>query len=142
MSSKWPLQKTGDQGHRVEVLQRLLVHRGLKIGVDGTFGPETEAAVKTFQTSQKLDADGMVGDLTWPAVLVQVKKGDEGEAVTAAQKLLVPRLVGLLDLEVDGIFGPDTDKGTRAYQKAAGFDVDGIIGPATWHGLIWEDPSP
>ena len=83
------MQKTGDQGHRVEVLQRLLVHRGLKIGVDGTFGPETEAAVKTFQSSQKLDADGMVGDLTWPAVLVQVKKGDEGDLPDLAQLSLL-----------------------------------------------------
>jgi hypothetical protein len=48
MSSEWPLQKAGDTGHRVKVLQRLLVHRGAKIGIDGMFGPETEGAVKSF----------------------------------------------------------------------------------------------
>jgi len=50
----------GSEGRQVELLQRAL--GGVK--VDGVFGPETEAAVRAFQTSRNLTADGVVGPLT------------------------------------------------------------------------------
>jgi N-acetylmuramoyl-L-alanine amidase len=34
------------------------------VAVDGIFGPQTEAAVKSFQQSNGLAADGIVGPLT------------------------------------------------------------------------------
>lgn len=41
-----------------------------KIGVspDGTFGPKTEAAVRTFQHNHNLVPDGIVGPKTWAAL--------------------------------------------------------------------------
>lgn len=36
---------------------------------DRVFGPEMEAAVKRLQKARGLDADGIVGEQTWPAVL-------------------------------------------------------------------------
>src|SRR5271154_3631639 len=50
----------GSEGRQVELLQRAL--GGIK--VDGVFGPETEAAVRAFQTSRNLTPDGVVGPLT------------------------------------------------------------------------------
>jgi len=47
-------------GSAVERLQK-----ALKIGVDGEFGPETEAAVKRLQERHGLSADGVVGPATW-----------------------------------------------------------------------------
>ncbi len=61
----------GDRGPEVRTLQQQLVQRGYAIEVDGEFGPETNAAVRAFQ-SQNLDergeplaVDGRVGALTW-----------------------------------------------------------------------------
>jgi peptidoglycan hydrolase-like protein with peptidoglycan-binding domain len=33
---------------------------------------------------------------------------------------------------VDGVFGPKTEAGVKALQKATGIAVDGIVGPETW----------
>jgi putative chitinase len=54
------LLKLGSTGEDVVKLQN-------KLGVDpiGKFGPKTEAAVKSWQSSNGLTADGIVGDGTW-----------------------------------------------------------------------------
>jgi len=52
-------------GLNVGVLQALLNRHGAKLVVDGIFGPLTEAAVKVFQKSHLIPADGIVGILTW-----------------------------------------------------------------------------
>jgi len=54
----------GSEGRQVELLQKAV--GGVK--VDGVFGPETEAAVRTFQTSRALTVDGVVGPATAAAL--------------------------------------------------------------------------
>jgi hypothetical protein len=53
----------------VKELQELLNADGFALAVDGLFGRSTEAAVKRFQNEQGLDDDGVVGPLTWAALL-------------------------------------------------------------------------
>jgi len=56
----------------VKELQELLVERGFPLpvgGVDGLFGSETQQAVKYFQASRDLRVDGIVGPITWGALL-------------------------------------------------------------------------
>jgi N-acetyl-anhydromuramyl-L-alanine amidase AmpD len=60
---KRAMLRKGDQGNSVRVLQSLL-----RIGVDGGFGPETETAVKAFQSKHGLTPDGLVGPETWKAL--------------------------------------------------------------------------
>jgi peptidoglycan hydrolase-like protein with peptidoglycan-binding domain len=55
---------SGSEGRQVQLLQKAL--GGVK--VDGIFGPETEAAVRSFQTSRGLTVDGVVGALTGAAL--------------------------------------------------------------------------
>jgi peptidoglycan hydrolase-like protein with peptidoglycan-binding domain len=40
------------------------------------------------------------------------------------------------ELKADGVFGPNTDKRTRDFQKENRLKVDGIIGPSTWRVII------
>lgn len=49
----------GSLGDDVRTLQKLL-----KLTVDGSFGPETDKAVKAFQTAHRLVSDGIVGPIT------------------------------------------------------------------------------
>jgi peptidoglycan hydrolase-like protein with peptidoglycan-binding domain len=59
------LLRRGSNGNSVTTLQTLLNYRGAGLSVDGDFGPITEAGVIEFQNSVRLDADGIVGTLTW-----------------------------------------------------------------------------
>ena len=135
----WPLVKRGDNVFPVRPLQQLLRARGQAVGVDGSFGPQTEAAVKAFQASKGLAADGIVGPQTWPRLVVQVKKGSTGDAVRGVQEVI--RFHDQSGGEgppvhVDGIFGPKTDAWIRGFQTAVGTASDGIVGPITWRALV------
>ena len=135
----WPLVRRHDHGHPVETLQYLLRHHGHDLVVDGDFGPDTEAAVHAFQTSEGLTVDGIVGPQTWGAVIVQVRNGGRGEAVKGVQQEAAFRdLSGgaATPLAIDGIFGPKTDAWVRGSQEAVEIDVDGIVGPITWRALV------
>ena len=64
-----PVVRRGDVSGAVLSIQILLINKwavscGID-GADGDFGPNTESAVKAFQRFKGLDADGVVGPLTW-----------------------------------------------------------------------------
>lgn len=64
-----PTLRRGSQGDEVADLQTILNARyGADLEVDGNFGKATEAAVKAFQKSHGLTADGVVGPKTWKAL--------------------------------------------------------------------------
>ncbi|MGO4363489.1 trypsin-like peptidase domain-containing protein [Terrabacter sp. RAF57] len=56
--------REGDSGPAVRTLQRALRAAGAGIVVDGEFGPQTRAIVRTFQGVNGLISDGVVGDQT------------------------------------------------------------------------------
>jgi len=53
--------------------------------VDGIFGAETNAAVRTFQGGHGLVVDGIVGPKTWRSLIITVQRGSVGSAVKAVQ---------------------------------------------------------
>ena len=135
----FPLVRRGDNIFPVRPLQQLLRARNHPVAVDGNFGPNTETAVKAFQQSRGLAADGIVGPLTWGKLIVQVKKGSTGDAVRAVQEVIkFHDLSGgeAPPVQIDGIFGPRTDTFVRGFQTALGIASDGIVGPITWRALV------
>lgn len=69
------LLKLGSEGEDVKKLQQ-------KLGVDpiGKFGPKTDAAVRAWQSSNGLTADGIVGPSTWSKLF--------GESTTASPTII------------------------------------------------------
>ncbi|MGV9522264.1 N-acetylmuramoyl-L-alanine amidase [Streptomyces griseus] len=64
-----PLLKQGSTGEPVKRLQRALTAAlGTTVDADGSFGPATDTAVRTYQTTRKLGVDGQVGPATWEAL--------------------------------------------------------------------------
>ena len=61
-----PLLKKGMESPYIKTLQELLAARGFYDGaIDSIFGAELEQAVKVYQDSKGLEADGEVGGQTW-----------------------------------------------------------------------------
>lgn len=54
----------GDRGQNVRSLQMILSGYGYTVTVDGIFGSQTERAVRSFQESNNLTVDGIVGPKT------------------------------------------------------------------------------
>ena len=68
-----PLLKRGSKGADVVTLQRMLISKGYscgEYGADGSFGADTETAVKKYQKDHGLQpVDGEVGPITWNSLL-------------------------------------------------------------------------
>ncbi len=129
----WPLVRPGatqSTNFRVRTVQYLLRAHGYGIAADGIYGPLTAEAVRQFALTQRaVDVDDVVGNLTWPALVITVAAGATGDAVRAVQ-VLFP------DLAADGVFGPATESAVRKFQEMWGLATDGIVGPITWHTLV------
>jgi peptidoglycan hydrolase-like protein with peptidoglycan-binding domain len=61
----------GSMGDAVRAVQSQLAAREMVVTVDGDFGPQTAAAVRAFQQQAGLVVDGIVGPLTWGALVGQ-----------------------------------------------------------------------
>lgn len=134
------LVKTGDRGRKVVDIQAKLSRLGFSLGrtgIDGIFGPETERAVRTFQQKRNLEVDGVVGPETWHELVeASYRLGDRqlyfreppfrGDDVREIQATLND--LGFNAGRVSGVFGSQTDKAVREFQKNVGLPVDGIFG--------------
>ena len=69
--------RRGDRGAVVEFLQTQLDKDGHRLtrqgkpgaGIDGAFGKMTDQAVRQFQRDEGLAVDGIVGPVTWDALI-------------------------------------------------------------------------
>lgn len=65
-----PMLRKGAQGNITKLLQEKLIKLGYNTnGVDGIFGSGTYSAVREFQKTRGLSADGIVGQNTWRKLL-------------------------------------------------------------------------
>ncbi|MGG6238740.1 peptidoglycan-binding protein [Nodosilinea sp. AN01ver1] len=134
-------------GDAVRSLQQALARAGIAIAADGVFGSATDRAVRQFQASRGLVADGIVGPQTLallqnqtpptppaqrpPAVIRVLRLANpytRGDDVRLVQQAL--SRVGFA-VVADGAFGPATDRAVRQFQASRGLTVDGVVGSRT-----------
>lgn len=95
----------------------------------GVLSEETVTSTPT-QTTQTKPVEGK----TVVIELNTLRKGSEGEQVKTLQRLL--NATGYVCGSSDGIFGDKTLVAVKAFQRAEGLEVDGVVGKDTWTQLL------
>src|SRR6188472_2589485 len=146
--------RLGDRGPAVADVQVSLRILGLlpeDVPMDGEsletaeFDAATEHAVRHFQQVRGLSVDGRVVEETYRALSeARWSLGDRllrydperpmrGDDVTSLQERLLE--LGYDAGRADGILGPETESGLRAFQCDYGLTADGTCGPGTMRAL-------
>lgn len=151
----YTLLKKGMSGDAVASMQARLIELGYLGGTaDGVFGTDTAEAVYYFQKANGLVRDSIAGVSTLerlfspsaianaaatPAPIVTpqpsgitatlIKKGDSNTSVKAMQQTLIS--LGYLSGTADGIFGTQTYRALKEFQKANALTADGVAGSLT-----------
>lgn len=132
--------RIGATGPAVRDLHQRLAHAGAEATGGDTYDQQTEAAVRTFQSARGLASDGICGPQTWSALveagwglgdrlLYHRRPMLRGDDVGALQRQLCA--LGFDAGRVDAIFGPDTERALRDFQRNAGVTTDGVCGRDT-----------
>ena len=138
--------RQGDRGNFVIILQYLLNQYGYIVDIDGVFGAKTKEAVINFQKNNNLTQDGIVGPNTWDRLLninpdrLLLRRGDRSSATQYLQRILLSYLYPITN--IDGVFGPETERVVRAFQQENGLVVDGVVGPNTWRAIRESNGRP
>lgn len=142
--------RRGDAGANVTAVQKLLYDLKFPITVDGDFGKETETIVKQYQHNHHLEITGTVSPALKGAMKEEVeqsriakkrftsgsylRKGNAGAAVIRFQIALNESGIKP-KVTVDGVFGNETYKALKLFQRKHRLTVDGIAGPETFVAL-------
>jgi N-acetylmuramoyl-L-alanine amidase len=139
--------RPGDRGREVVDLQTRLHSAGFELGsrgIDGVFDAKTERAVKAFQQSVGVLADGVVGQVTWwelvesgfrpgGRLLYLRQPPFRGADVMQLQRMLND--LGFDPGAVNGLFDARTARAAADFQKNAGLAEDGVVDAALFKVL-------
>ncbi len=164
--------RRGSRGQNVALIQRAINRISVnypaipKLAIDGVFGQNTENAVREFQRVFGLEADGIVGRLTWYAVEriftavlrlselyseglryedlswelpEPLRVGSRGEKVSQLQymlSILAQFVQEIPSLAVDGIFGQQTRASVLAFQAFDQLPETGEADERTWDEIF------
>lgn len=137
----------GDRGREVVDLQTRLHSAGFELGsrgIDGIFDADTRLAVKAFQQSVGVLADGVVGPVTWwelvesgfrpgSRLLYLRQPPFRGADVMHLQRMLND--LGFDPGAVNGLFDSRTARAAADFQENAGLEADGAVDSALFKVL-------
>ena len=129
----YPVLHPGDRRRAVRTLQCALNDLGEgPVVVDGWYGPQTRAAVRRVERGFEGPAPhpGRINNGFWVLLFGRslpdrdLHRGQHGAAVRSLQRAVRAAGGGLV---VDGAYTPRTRRAVRAYQRALGLRVSGVV---------------
>jgi N-acetylmuramoyl-L-alanine amidase len=147
--------RRGDTGAAVAEIRSKLATLGLLPPEDqgmspdavrnAAFDDQVDLAVRQFQQERAITVDGVVGPQTYRLLdEARWRLGDRLLSYVVTHQMVGDDIAGLqrrlMDLgfdceRVDGIFGPDTERALREFQRNVGITADGTCGPRTFKAL-------
>lgn len=134
----------------------------LRPPLDGIFDSATEEAVRSFQASRGLQANGIVDKPTWDAIYEEYKAlaiveelpffpstpanyvgklGEESAFISIVQ-IMLRELSAVYDafenVEITGIFDIPTEKAIKELQRASGLTPTGLLDRDTYRRLLYD----
>lgn len=144
----------GSRGAEVERLQNDLIDLGFMTNAQkatgaGIFGPQTEAALKAFQRSAKLEPTGVLTSETTRAMRdIEANLGrttnTRNENVTKGIQDRLVELGFMTRAQINtgyGTFGPQTEAAIKNFQQRNGIEQTGRVGELTYRTLFSENPN-
>ena len=122
----WPTDDRPLGRSERKTLQEQLTALGFDTdGIDGILGPNSRKAIRNFQRSRGLPADGYASE----KLLTRVRQASEGREPMGAQQIaMIQSALNARGYDAgvpDGIPGPRTRAAIAAYQRGAGVVPDG-----------------
>ncbi len=108
---------------------------GRPLKEDGRLYPETEFATEKLQTITGLQVTKIAGNTTWNVINLILSK--RIIRLNHAGGPVVRYLQHRLAVEIDGVYGPQSEAAMKKFQKQNGLRTDGVIGPNTWNKIIF-----
>ena len=140
------LPKLGDRSTAIELISNTLLRLGFITAPSDIFDEKLTQGIKAFQQERGLTATGIINEITARSLEeARFKLGDRvlsfnsssvmrGDDVSNLQDRLIQ--MGFNCGKVDGVFGANTERAVREFQKSVGIAVDGKCGPATLISLM------
>lgn len=164
MSTSLVLQpgRIGISVNKMQGYLNLMQQRGMiqtRLVEDGVYGANMSRAVREAQTYCGLTPDGIIGELTWDAIMNEIVKKDivtnipvavrgyalrSGEislGVYMMQKYLSEIAQSnpcLRPIPIDGNYGTRTVQAVEQFQYLFDLAIDGVIGTLTWDAIVNE----
>jgi len=138
--------KLGDRSTAIELISNTLLRLGFIATPSDIFDEKLTQGIKAFQQERGLTATGVINEITSRSLEeARFKLGDRvlsfnsssvmrGDDVSNLQDRLIQ--MGFNCGKVDGVFGANTERAVKEFQKSVGITSDGKCGPATLISLM------
>jgi peptidoglycan hydrolase-like protein with peptidoglycan-binding domain len=153
LAASLPQVNPGDTGSIVVALQLALRTEGYGLQGTGTYANVTLNAVRDFQQKHGINNSGIVGSKTWHALVgpkskMSTKNGEAvppafginpGESNAEKMSYLNNTLIRIYpyydQVEYNSTYDEQTQSLVRDFQRRAGINPSGIVGPKTWTAM-------
>lgn len=138
-ATKQSIKSNSDAKHVMSIkdIQTALKKLGYYKGtIDGTSGSNTQNAIKTFQKTNKLTADGIVGNGTAKILQAATNKTTNttsisSNAMSIKEIQTALKTLGYYTGTVDGITGNKTKTAIKKFQTSNKLTANGVVGAST-----------